>query len=189
MFSNKLISISENTKVMPTKGYATIGLKPSVLTKLQNCTDEHYPGMFLPSALIMMMNEIKRGQYSVETHNMKLDLSGGYVSLTIRLDVRTWLRENYEIYKEEYMKKYRSRNFTQFAGIFMMNMFESKSRTSRYIIKLKESDFLWLEEEFKKRKEDYKMRFGITEFDKFADIFIKGIFEKLNMAKKVLTMD
>lgn len=175
--------------VMPTKGYATIGLKPSVLNKLQKYTDEYYPGMFLPSALIMMMNEIKRGKYTVDMHNIKLELSGSYASLTIRLDVRDWLKENYELYREDYMKKYKSRNFTQFAGIFMMNMFESKAGTSRYIIRLKEADFLWLEEEFKKRKEDYKTRFGIIEFDKFADLFIRDIFDKLDKAKKVLTMD
>jgi hypothetical protein len=174
---------------MPIKGYSTIGLKPSVINKLQSYTNEYYPGMFLPSALIMMMNEIKRGDYCVEMPNIKTDFSGAYVSLTIRLDVTSWLKENYEIYNDEYMKKYKSRNFTQFAGIFMINMFESKAKTNRYFIRLKESDFLWLEEEFKRRKEDYKRRFGIIEFDKFADIFIKDIFDKLNMAKKVLTMD
>ena len=54
---------------MPTKGYATVGLKPAILMKLQNQTDEYYPGMFLPSALIIIMNEIKRGFYSAEMHN------------------------------------------------------------------------------------------------------------------------
>ena len=88
--------------MMPMKGYATIGLKPSVLTKLQKSTDEYYPGMFLPSALIIMMNEIKREYYSVETHDFKMDFTGMYTSLTIRLDVKTWLREKYEIHKDEY---------------------------------------------------------------------------------------
>ena len=91
---------------MPSEGYATIGLKPSVLTKLQSATDEYYPGMFLPSALIIMMNEIKRGQYSVEMYNSKMDFSGVYTSLTVRLDVKTWLKENYEIHKDAYMSKY-----------------------------------------------------------------------------------
>jgi len=45
---------------VPSKGYATIGLKPAILAKLQKNTDEYYPGMFLLSALIMLMNEIKR---------------------------------------------------------------------------------------------------------------------------------
>lgn len=174
---------------MPIKGYSTIGLKPPVINKLQGYTNEYYPGMFLPSALIMMMNEIKRGDYVVEMFNMKIDFSGAYASLTIRLDVTSWLKENYETYKDEYLKKYKSRNFTQFAGIFMMNMFESKAKVNHYFIRLKESDFLWLEEEFKKRREEYERRFGIIEFDKFADIFIKDIFDKLNMAKKILTTD
>jgi len=52
---------------MPGKGYATIGLKPSIVTKLQDMTDKYYPGMFLPSTLIIMMNEIDRGFYSVDT--------------------------------------------------------------------------------------------------------------------------
>ncbi len=172
---------------MPTKGYATIGLKPSTLNRLQNLTDQYFPGMFLPSALIIMMNEIKRGHYSVEAHNLKLDFSGMYTSLTIRHDVKSWLKENYEIYKEEYMSKYKLRNFTQFAGIFMINMFESKAKTHQYLIKLKESDFLWLQDEYKKRREEYKAKFGIYEFDKFADLFIKEIFEKINLAKKILT--
>jgi hypothetical protein len=174
--------------LMPSKGYATIGLKPSVISKLQKSTDEYYPGMFLPSALIIMMNEIKREYYSVEMHDFKLDLSGVYTSLTIRLDVKTWLKENYEIHKDEYAVKYKSRNFTQFAGIFMINMFESKKDTHRYLIKLKEADFLWLEEEYEKRKEEYKRKFGVYGFDKFADLFIKEIFEKINTAKKILTI-
>jgi hypothetical protein len=44
---------------VPSQGYATIGVKPAILTKLQKSTDEYYPGMFLPSALIIIMNEIK----------------------------------------------------------------------------------------------------------------------------------
>ena len=174
--------------MMPMKGYATIGLKPSVLTKLQKSTDEYYPGMFLPSALIIMMNEVKREYYSVETHDFKMDFTGMYTSLTIRLDVKTWLREKYEIHKDEYAIKYKLRNFTQFAGIFMINMFESKTDAQRYSIKLKESDFLWLEEEYEKRKDEYRKKFGIYGFDKFADLFIKEIFEKINSAKKILTI-
>ncbi len=173
---------------MPMNGYATIGLKPSILSKLQKSTDEYYPGMFLPSALIIMMNEIKRDYYSVVMHDLKIDFSGMYTSLTIRLDVKKWLIENYEVHKEEYSIKYKLRNFTQFAGIFMINMFESKADTSRYLVKLKESDFLWLEEEYAKRKEEYRKKFGIYSFDKFADLFIKEIFEKINSAKKILTI-
>ena len=90
--------------------------------------------MFLPSALIIIMNEIKRGFYSAEMHPIKIDFSGGYTSLTIRADVKIWLKENYEILKEEYIEKYQIKNFTQFASLFMLNMFESKSKTNRYML-------------------------------------------------------
>ncbi|MCI0565429.1 MAG: hypothetical protein MN733_43745, partial [Nitrososphaera sp.] len=109
---------------MPSQGYATIGLKPATLAKLQKDTDEFYPGMFLPSALIIMMNEVKRGLYSVEMHNITADFSGRYTSLTIRSDVRNWLEENFEKLKDDYARKYRANSFTQFAGVFMMNVFE-----------------------------------------------------------------
>ena len=88
---------------MPGKGYSTIGLKPDLLARLHNITNTYYPGMFLPSTLIIMMNEVKRGYYSVNFHNIKLDSSGRYNSITIRLDVDDWLKENarkaYEKYK------------------------------------------------------------------------------------------
>jgi hypothetical protein len=171
---------------LPSKGYATIGLKPTTFAKLQMYTDEYYPGMFLPSALIIMMNEIKRRYYSIEMHNFKIDFSGAYTSLTMRSDVKTWLKENYENYKESYTIKYKTRNFTQFAGIFMLNMFESKANAQRYFIRLKEADFLWLEEEYKKRMTEYKEKYGIYNFDQFADHFIKEIFNKLDSAKKIL---
>jgi hypothetical protein len=172
---------------MPTEGYATIGLKPAILAKLQKATDEYYPGMFLPSALIIIMNEIKRGFYSVEMYPIKIDFSGGYTSLTIRADVKLWLKENYEILKEEYKERYGINNFTQFASLFMLNMFESKAKKSKYIVKLKESDFYWLQEEYKKRMHEYKEKYGIYNFDQFADHFIKDIFDRLNTAKKILS--
>ena len=90
---------------MPSKGYSTIGLKPSIFRELQNLTNTHYPGMFLPSTLIIMMNEINLGYYSVETHNIRIDLSGRYNSLTIRADVKNWLEARYEELSERYEKK------------------------------------------------------------------------------------
>jgi hypothetical protein len=137
---------------MPTRGYSTIGLKPAVLYRLQRITDEYYPGMFLPSTLIIMMNEIKRGYYQVGTNNVKLDFSGQYTSLTIRSDVKTWFEDNHKKFGEEYERKYKIRSFAQFACVFMLNMFESKSATENYVIRLKESDFHWLEEEYEKRE-------------------------------------
>lgn len=173
---------------MPSQGYATIGLKPAILAKLQKDTDEFYPGMFLPSALIIMMNEIKRGYYSVEMHNINADFTGVYTSLTIRSDVKYWLEENYENLKEEYDTKYKTNSYTQFAGIFMLNIFESKAAAQNNIIRLKEADFRWLVEEFGKRKQEYKAKHGVYTFEQFADVFLKELLDRLNAAKKILAI-
>ena len=173
---------------MPSQGYATIGLKPAILAKLQKDTDEFYPGMFLPSALIIMMNEIKRGYYSVEMHNINADFSGVYTSLTIRSDVKYWLEENYENLKEEYDTKYKTNSYTQFAGIFMLNIFESKAAAQNNIIRLKEADFRWLVEEFGKRKQEYKAKHGVYTFEQFADIFLKELLDRVNAAKNILAI-
>lgn len=173
---------------MPSQGYATIGLKPAILAKLQKDTDEFYPGMFLPSALIIMMNEIKRGYYSVEMHNINADFSGVYTSLTIRSDVKYWLEENYENLKEEYDTKYKTNSYTQFAGIFMLNIFESKAASQNNIIRLKEADFRWLVEEFGKRKQEYKAKHGVYTFEQFADVFLKELLDRLDAAKKILAI-
>ncbi len=172
---------------MPSQGYATIGLKPAILTRLQKDTDEFYPGMFLPSALIIMMNEVKRGFYSVEMHNMKVDFSGRYTSLTIRSDVKVWLEENYEKLKEDYDRKYKANSFTHFAAIFMLNVFESKAAAQNNIVRLKEADFRWLVEEYGKRKQEYRAKYGVQTFEQFADIFLKELLEKVNAAKKILS--
>ncbi len=89
---------------MPGKGYSTFGMKPVITARLQEATDKSYPGMFLPSTLIIVMNEIKRGYYSVDTHKIKLDLSGKYNTITIRSDVKEWLVENHKELGEN-MKK------------------------------------------------------------------------------------
>ena len=124
---------------MPSQGYATIGLKPAILSKLQKDTDEFYPGMFLPSALIIMMNEVKRGYYSVEMQNVKADFSGRYTSLTIRSDVKGWLEESYERLEEDYDRK-------------------------------------------------YKAKHGVQNFEQFTDVFLKELLEKVNAAKRILTL-
>lgn len=173
---------------MPSQGYATIGLKPAVLSRLQKDTDEFYPGMFLPSALIIMMNEVKRGYYSVEMQNLKADFSGRYTSLTIRSDVKEWLEENFERLGEEYEKKYRANSFTQFASVFMLNTFRSKAAAQGNVVRLKESDFRWLVDEFENRKEQYKAKYGVQTFEQFADVFLRELLEKVNSAKKILTL-
>ena len=61
---------------MPGKGYSTIGVKPAVMEKLQQITDKNFLGMFLPSTLIIMMNEVKAGRYTIHAHKLRLDLTG-----------------------------------------------------------------------------------------------------------------
>lgn len=171
---------------MPSQGYATIGLKPAILGKLQKDTDEFYPGMFLPSALIIIMNEVKRGFYSVEMHNIKADFSGRYTSLTIRSDVKAWLELNYEKQEQAYDMKYNANSFTQFAGIFMLNMFQSKAAAQGNVVRLKEADFRWLVREYEKRKQEYRSEHGVQNFEQFADIFLRELLERVNAARNIL---
>ena len=172
---------------MPGQGYSTIGLKPVILEKLHYITDEYFPGMFLPSTLIIMMNEIKRDHYNVNTHNLKLNLEGRYNSITIRSDVKKWLEENYNIFREEYEKKYQIKSFAHFLSYFLVNMFQSKAEAQNHIIKLKASDFKWLIEEYKKRQEIQKNKTDNQTFDQFADNFLKELLNRVNEAKKILT--
>jgi hypothetical protein len=173
---------------VPSQGYATIGLKPAILAKLQKITDEYYPGMFVPSALIIMMNEVKRGYYTVDACTIKEDFAGRYTSLTIRSDVKAWLDENYEKCKDEYGRKYKVNSFTQFASYFMLNMFESKAKSQNFVLKLKEADFAWLEAEYQKRKQEYRTKYSVYTFEQFADAFLKELLDKVNEAKRVLTI-
>jgi hypothetical protein len=172
---------------MPGQGYSTIGLKPVILEKLHNITDEYFPGMFLPSTLIIMMNEIKRDYYNVNAHSLKLNLEGRYNSITIRADVKEWLEENYNIFREEYEKKYQIKSFAHFLSYFLVNMFQSKAEAQNHIIKLKASDFKWLIEEYKKRQEIQKNKTDNQTFDQFADNFLKELLNRVNEAKKILT--
>lgn len=172
--------------IMPGEGYSTIGLKPSILEKLHGITDEYFPGMFLPSTLIIMMNEIKRGYYNVEPHNIKLDLSGKYNSITIRLDVKNWLEKNYSDFFEDYSKKYRIKSFAQFISYFLMNTFESKVEAQNHVIKLKASDFKWLIAEYRKRQHGKDSKNNNLTFERFADKFLKELLDRVSEAKKIL---
>ena len=175
-------------KFVPSRGYATIGLKPAILGELQKITDEFYPGMFLPSTLIILMNEIKVGYYSVDLYSLKEDFSGRYTSLTLRSDVKAWLDNNFVNLKEEYFRKYRISSFTQFASIFLLNVFESKRKSREYVIRLKGSDFNWLTEEYEKRKHEYEDKYSVNSFEQFADVFLKDLLERVNSARKLLSI-
>jgi len=160
-------------------------MKPVITTRLQEATDKSYPGMFLPSTLIIIMNEIKRGYYSVESHKIILDLSGRYNTITIRSDVKEWLVENHERLSEEYEERYNVKCFTKFVSYFIINMLESKSDAQNHSISLKESDFNWLQEEYKKQKNNLN---GVSSFERFADIYINDLFVKIKTAKEILTL-
>ncbi|MBL7001457.1 MAG: hypothetical protein ISR80_01680 [Nitrosopumilus sp.] len=173
---------------MPGKGYSTVGMKPVITTRLQEATDKSYPGMFLPSTLIIIMNEVKRGYYSVESHKIKLDLSGRYNTITIRSDVKEWLQENYEKLGEEYEKKYGVKCFTKFVSYFIVNMLESKNDAQDHSISLKGTDFKWLQEEYQKQKEDLKDLSEGPSFERFADSYINELLVKIKAAKEILTL-
>ena len=134
-----------------------------------------------------MMNEIKRGYYNVETHNLQVDLAGRYNSITIRSDVKDWLEKNYENLSEEYKEKYQIKSFAQFLSYFLMNMFESKAEAQNHVVKLKASDFKWLIGEFKKRQQGKESKNDSQTFERFADEFLKELLEKVNEVKKILT--
>jgi hypothetical protein len=170
---------------MPSKGYATVGLKPSIINRLQDITDKNYPGMFLPSTLIIMMNEVKKGYYSVESHNIKLDLTGHYNTITIRSDIQEWLEKNQEKLGEEYEKKYRAKCFTKFVSYFIVNLLESKYEASNRSINLKESDFTYLQKEYQRQKEFSHE--GLS-FEKFVDDYINELFGKIKASKEILTI-
>lgn len=172
---------------MPGHGYSTIGIKPSILEKLHHVTDEYYPGMFLPSTLIIMMNEVKRGYYTVDSHNFNLDLLGRYNSITIRADVKDWLEENYKNLAKEYYEKYKIKSFAKFLSYFLINMFESKAEAQNHVVKLKASDFKWLISEYKKRNQKKDSKDDSQTFERFADEFLKELLEKVNEARRVLT--
>jgi len=174
--------------MLPGKGYSTVGLKPAIITKLQEVTDNNYPGMFLPSTLIIMMNEVKRGHYSIESYDVKLDLSGHYNTITIRSDVQQWLDTNHEKLGEEYEQRYQAKCFTKFVSYFITNMIKSKFNAQNHTISLKESDFEWLQEEYQKQKNNIKNFHEIPSFERFADVYINNLFGKIKTAKEILTL-
>ena len=172
---------------MPGKGYSTIGVKPSVMERLQQITDKNYPGMFLPSTLIIMMNEVKAGRYTIHVHKLRLDLTGRYNTITIRSDIKEWLKSNYEENKEKYLELYNVKCFTKFVSYFIVNMIESKNDLENNALKMNESDFKWLRDEYKKRRKT-TAKYRTANFEQFVDGFVSEIIEKVRTAREVLTV-
>ena len=171
---------------MPGKGYSTIGLKPDVLSRLEGLTERFYPGMFLPSTMIILMNEVKRGYYSVESHRIRTSMSGRYSTMTIRSDIKEWLKENHDSLADDYEKRYGAKCFANFVSYFLVNLFESKIDSQGNMIRLKESDFKWIQEAYKKQQGEEGM--PKQSFERFADEYIKDILKRISMAKEILAI-
>ena len=172
---------------MPGKGYSTIGVKPAVMERLQQITDKNYLGMFLPSTLIIMMNEVKAERYTIHAHKLRLDLTGRYNTITIRSDIKEWLKSNYEENKEEYLELYDVKCFTRFVSYFIVNMIESKNDLANNALKMNEGDFNLLHDEYKKRRKT-TAKYRTVHFEQFVDGFVSEIIEKVRTARKVLTV-
>jgi len=172
---------------MPGKGYSTIGVKPAVMEKLHQITDRNYLGMFLPSTLIIMMNEVKAGRYTIRTRKLRLDLTGRYNTITIRSDIKEWLKSSYEENKEKYLELYNVKCFTKFVSYFIVNMIESKNDLENNALKMNEGDFKWLRDEYKKRRKT-TAKYRTANFEQFVDGFVSEIVEKVRTARQVLTV-
>jgi len=170
---------------MPGKGYSTIGLKPSISSRLQNLTDTFYPGMFLPSTLIILMNEVQLGYYSVDRHRLSLDLSGRYNTITIRSDVKEWLNHSFELLGQDYRERYNAKCFANFLSYFLANLFESKYDSQNHVIRLKGSDFEWLQNEYKSQQKNRARSKQVT-FERFADSYVNEILDKIKRARELL---
>ena len=189
---------------MPGKGYATLGLKPSTFSLLTSITDAFYPGMFLPSTLIILMNEVKLGRYAVNMHPQRLDLTGRYNTITIRSDIKEWMDENYGLQKSEYEERYKAKCYSHFVGYFLANLFDSKHASQDSVIRLHESDFEWLRSEYDKHKKDVIKSGGKEDvssiaqyanedhcschptFDRFADMYVNDMLRKMRTAREIL---
>jgi hypothetical protein len=78
--------------------------------------------------------------------------------------------------------------FTQFAFVFLLNILQSKAKIQNYVLKIRASDSLWLIDIYNERKQDYHHQYGTQTFEEFADVFLKGILEKVETAKRILTI-
>ncbi len=173
---------------MPGSGYSTIALKPSILALLTSVTDTFYPGMFLPSTLIILMNEVRLGRYTVKMHIHRLDLSGKYNTLTIRNDIKEWIDGHHKEHMEEYVAKYRIKCYSHFVSYFLANLFESKFESQSGVIRLQESDFGWLRSEYEShRAASAGSGNGPMTFDRFADAYVNDILKKMRAAKEILS--
>lgn len=190
---------------MPGRGYSTLNLKPRILAMLANVTDTFYPGMFFPSTLIMLMNEVKLGRFAVAVHDYKMDLTGRWSTLTIRADIKEWIEQNYDESGAEYRARYGTKLRSEFVGLFLFNLFESKYESQGSVIRLRESDWKWLRAEYERQKTSREWFQGMAQhhdsaerapkptdgapvtFDAFASAYVREMLFRMRVAKKLLS--
>ena len=114
-------------------------------------------------------------------------MTGRYNTITIRSDIKEWLKSSYEENKEEYLELYNVKCFTRFVSYFLVNMIESKNDLENNALKMNESDFKWLRDEYKKRRKT-TAKYKTVNFEQFVDGFVSEIIEKVRTARAVLTV-
>lgn len=198
---------------MPGTGYSTLSLKPSILALLGDITDKFYPGMFYPSTLIILMNEVKQGRYTIKSYKHRIDFSGKYSTLTVRSDVKGWMDAHHEEHKEQYRNAYGTKSYSHFVSYFLANLFESKYESQNNVIRLRVSDFEWLRSEYELQKREKQQgaatdartsigRDGATHdggggnkdndiipptFERFVDEYVNGTLQKMRRIREVFS--
>ena len=160
---------------MPREGYTTIDIKPATSKKLQKMT-ELMQTAFVPTTLIMLMNEIRNEKYDIRLYRFSSELPGNYTSLTIRVDVTDWLWEKFREFGKEYEKKYNVKHFTKFVNYFILNVIESKIDYENKSINLIDSNFNWLQKEYQKHE------MNLT-FENFANVYLNNLFSDIDKQK------
>jgi len=161
---------------MPKKGFFSIAIKPLTVEKLQKLTDKTH-SMFIPTTLVMLMNEIEDGNYILYSHKLNLDLSGNHINITVRADVHGWLEKNFRESAKEYEKMYLVKRFTftNFMNYFIANLLESKYDSQNQYINLDNSNFDWLQREYQKQK----INLQDLSFEDFTNIYIGDLFTRI----------
>jgi hypothetical protein len=70
----------------------------------------------------------------------------------------------------------------------MLNILESKAGMQSNILRLRESDFLWLMDRYNEKKQHYQHKYGTQTFEQFTDVFLREIVEKIDAAKRILSV-
>jgi len=160
-----------------------LNMKPTTKAMLQNVTDKYYPQMFLPSTLIMLMAETKRKRYSIKTHEIKLDLSGNYLSMNIRFDIKDWIVAHRKKLGKKYEEKYGVAHYTDFTAYFIANVIESKNDAQINPVILKRVNLNLLQTEYKKRKSKLKK---LSSFEQFTDMYIDELLVKIREMREIM---